>query len=201
MYAYFIGNITEIEEDNCIIEVGHIGYNLKISSLTAMKLSEKREAIKVYTYTCVREDAFLLYGFLSKNELDVFKKCITVNGIGPKGALGLLSVLEADELRIAICSEDVKAIAKAPGIGKKTAERLILDLKDKIGLDEAILGLDHGNANKSNSSNNIEKQEAIEALVSLGYIQSDCIKIVNQIPDGENMDSAQLVKLALKKLF
>lgn len=119
MIAYVNGIIEDITEDNVVIDVGGLGYNVRISSDTAAKLPGVGAQVRLYTYTCVREDAFLLYGFLSRNDLEIFKKCITVNGIGPKGALAILSVMDADSLRFAILSGDTKAISKAPGIGAR----------------------------------------------------------------------------------
>ena len=131
MIAYVKGIVADIAEDNAVIEVNGMGYNVRISADTAARMPGVGETVKLYTYTSVREDAIQLFGFLSGNDLAVFKKCITVNGIGPKGALAILSVLDADSLRFAIMSGDVKTICKAPGIGARTAERLILELKDK----------------------------------------------------------------------
>ena len=129
MIAYVKGIIDCITDDTVVVDVGGIGYNVKISDSTARLLPGIGQEVKMYTYTLVREDAFSLYGFLRRDDLEIFKKCITVNGIGPKGALAILSIMDANALRIAIVSGDAKAIAKAPGIGAKTAERLILDLK------------------------------------------------------------------------
>ena len=128
MIAYVNGVVDIISEDNVVLDVGGIGYNIKISASTAEKLPGAGKQVKLYTYTSVREDAIQLFGFLSRNDLDIFKKCISVSGIGPKGALAILSVLDADSLRFAILTGDAKAISKAPGIGAKTAERLILEL-------------------------------------------------------------------------
>ena len=139
MYAYLNGIIADIEDDNCIIDVNDIGYNVQISGQTMTRLPGIGERVKLFTYTNVKEDALQLYGFLSKADLEMFKKCITVSGIGPKGALGLLSAMDADDLRFAIISQDVKAISKAPGIGKRTAERLILELKDKLTIDDTMI--------------------------------------------------------------
>ena len=125
MIAYVKGIVEDITEDNAVVDVGGMGYNIRISADTAARLPGIGETVKLYTYTSVREDAIQLFGFLSKNDLDIFRKCITVSGIGPKGGLAILSVLDADSLRFAILSGDVKAITKAPGIGSKTAERLI----------------------------------------------------------------------------
>ena len=129
MIAYVKGTVEDISEDNAVVDIGGIGVNVRISADTAARLPGIGEKVKLYTYTSVREDAMQLFGFLARNDLEIFKKCITVSGIGPKGALAILSVLDADSLRFAIMSGDVKAITKAPGIGTRTAERLILELK------------------------------------------------------------------------
>ncbi len=203
MIAYVNGVIEDLAEDNVVIDIGGLGYNVKISADTASRLPGIGECVKLYTYTCVREDAFLLYGFLSRNDLDIFKKCITVNGIGPKGALAILSVMDADALRYAIISGDTKAISKAPGIGAKTAERLILDLKDKVKIDDSMINREIALTAKGNASmaSNPQIQEAVEALVSLGYGQAESLKAVNAVENAETMDASRLLKAALKKLF
>lgn len=202
MYAYVKGIVADIEEDNCVIDVNNIGYNVQISAQTAARLAGVGEQVKLYTYTNVKEDTLQLFGFLSKADLQMFKKCITVNGIGPKGALALLSVMDADELRFAIISQDVKAISKAPGIGKRTAERLVLELKDKLNIDDAMINHEI-NIYQGIAAplDNPQKQEAVEALVSLGYGQTESLKAVNGVEDAENMDAGTLLKAALKKLF
>lgn len=201
MIAYVDGIIEDITEDNVIIDVGGLGYNVKISADTAARLPGIGEHTRLYTYTCVREDAFLLYGFLSRNDLDIFKKCITVNGIGPKGGLSLLSVMDADSLRYAILSGDIKAISKAPGIGAKTAERLILDLKDKVKYDDTMIGKEIASTQVNSGALHEQLQEAVAALVSLGYGQAESMKAVQSIEGGESMDSGKLLKAALKKMF
>lgn len=201
MIAYVNGIVEDITEDNVVIDVGGIGYNVKISASTASRLPGIGEQVRLYTYTCVREDAFMLYGFLSRNDLDIFKKCITVNGIGPKGALAILSVLDADSLRFAIMSGDAKAIAKAPGIGTKTAERLVLDLKDKIKIDDTLIQREVDMTAAVNAMDTDQKKEAVEALVALGYGQTESIKAVNAIENIESMDAGAVLKAALKKLF
>lgn len=202
MIAYVHGIIEDISEDNVVIDVGGIGYNVRISADTASNLPATGETVRLYTYTLVREDAFLLYGFLSRDALDIFKKCITVNGIGPKGAMALLSVMDADSLRYAIMSGDAKAISKAPGIGIRTAERLILDLKDKIKIDDTMIAREiMDTANVSQSGEGQQKREAIEALVSLGYGRTESIKAINSIAGVEEMDSGAILKAALKKMF
>lgn len=202
MYAYLNGIIADIEEDNCIIDVNDIGYNVQISGQTMTRLPGIGERVKLFTYTNVKEDALQLYGFLSKADLEMFKKCITVSGIGPKGALGLLSAMDADDLRFAIISQDVKAISKAPGIGKRTAERLILELKDKLTIDDTMIQKEvDAYQGSSIAIDDAQKKEAVEALVALGYGQTESLKAVNAVPGGEDMDAGALLKAALKKLF
>lgn len=202
MYAYVKGIVADIEADNCVIDVNDIGYNVQISGQTAAKLPGIGEKVKLFTYTNVKEDTLQLFGFLTKADLEMFKKCITVNGIGPKGAQALLSVMDADELRFAIISQDVKAISKAPGIGKRTAERLVLELKDKLSIDDAMINREIASYQGTVSAvDNAQKQEAVEALVSLGYGQTESLKAVNAVEGAENMDAGALLKAALKKMF
>ncbi len=202
MIAYVNGIVGDITGDNVVIDVGGIGYNVKISADTAARLPGTGEPVKLYTYTSVREDAFLLYGFLTRSDLEIFKKLITVNGIGPKGGLSILSVMDADDLRFAIMSGDSKAISKAPGIGPKTAQRVILDLKDKIEIDDTMISkeMDSYGANPM-AADSAQKQEAVAALVSLGYGQAESLKAVNSIEGIEEMDSGEVLKAALKKMF
>ncbi len=202
MIAYVKGIIEDITEDNAVIDVNGIGYNVKISADTASRLPGIGEAVKLYTYTCVREDAFQLFGFLTRSDLEIFKKLITVNGIGPKGGLAILSVMDADDLRFAIMSGDAKAISKAPGIGAKTAQRVILDLKDKISIDDEMISREIAQGSAASlRADTPQKQEAIAALVSLGYGQAESAKAVNAIEDIETLDSGAVLKAALKKLF
>ena len=206
MIAYVNGIVEDISEDNVVIDVGGIGYNVRISADTASKLPGIGEPAKLYTNLSVREDAQWLYGFLSRSALELFKKCITVNGIGPKGALAILSVMDVDSLRYAIMTGDAKAISKAPGIGAKTAERLILDLKDKIQIDDALIGREIAETAAGAGAGNPladtpQKKEAVEALMALGYGQTESIKAVNSIPDIENMDSGAILKAALKRML
>lgn len=203
MIAYVNGILDDIAEDNAVVDVGGVGYNVKISADTASRLPGTGEPVRLYTYTCVREDAFLLYGFLNRGDLEIFKKLITVNGIGPKGGLAILSVMGADDLRYAILSGDAKAIARAPGIGAKTAQRVILDLKDKLSFDDEMIGREVAATAAENSlkGDTPQKKEAIEALMSLGYTQAESARAVNAIEGIEEMDSGAVLKAALKKMF
>lgn len=200
MIGFVKGRIDEITEDNVVVDIGGIGCNVKISGETAAQLSGINEEVKLYTYTCVREDSFQLYGFLTRDDLEIFKKLITVNGIGPKGGLAILSVMSADNLRFAIISGDAAAIAKAPGIGKKTAERVILDLKDKVSIEDTFVS---GKMTQSNekTADNQAKKEAVEALTALGYSASDALRAVNMVSFEEGMSVEAILKLALKNMF
>lgn len=202
MIAFVKGRIDEITEENVVIDVGGIGYNVKISTQTAALLPSLEEEVKLYTYTCVREDMFSLYGFLTRDDLEIFKRLITVNGIGPKGGLAILSVMSADNLRFAIISGDAAAISKAPGIGKKTAERVILDLKDKFSLEDTLVHKEMLKLKEGGSiSDHHARNEAVEALTALGYSASDALHAVKSVQADENMDVETILKLALKNMF
>ncbi len=200
MIGFVKGRIDEISEENVVVDIGGIGCNVKISSETAAQLSGVNEEVKLYTYTCVREDLFQLYGFLTRDELEIFKKLITVNGIGPKGGLAILSVMSADNLRFAIIAGDAAAIAKAPGIGKKTAERVILDLKDKVSIEDTFVSKEMTQLTEKTVDKQA-KNEAVEALTALGYSASDALRAVNMVSFEENMSVETILKLALKNMF
>jgi len=184
-----------------VIEVNNIGYEVYLPASSIMELPSKGTAVKLYTYMHVREDAIGLFGFLTKDDLEMFKLLITVNGIGPKGALGILSSISADDIRFAVLAEDVKMIAKAPGIGNKTASKLILELKDKFKLESAFeQRLMNQEAKNQGSGISFKKEEAVQALTVLGYSGTDALKIVNQIDITEDMTSEEILKLCLKKM-
>lgn len=196
MYAYIYGQIVEKESENLVVEVGQIGYNIHIAPGMVPRFPEVGQMAKVYTYTSVREDAFWLYGFTSKDELSMFKQLITVSGIGPKGAMGILSVMDVDTLRLAILSQDSKMIAKAPGVGAKSALRIVLELKDKVKPEDVI-----GQAAKvdeDSSAASVVRQEASEALVALGYTVSDAYRVLQQIEIMEETTVEAVIKAALR---
>ncbi|MBO5033786.1 MAG: Holliday junction branch migration protein RuvA [Lachnospiraceae bacterium] len=198
MYAYIKGEIADITEDNLVLECNNIGYNIRIPLSVAQRLPGVGAAVKIYTYTSVREDALNLFGFLSRDDLEIYKKLIAVNGIGPKGALNILSAMSADELRFAILSGDAKAIAKAPGIGNKSAERIILELKDKIKLYCEEPFSDNDTAAQNLSVTSSAQNEAMEALTALGYSPAESLKAVKQLTITEDMDSGAILKQALR---
>jgi holliday junction DNA helicase RuvA len=202
MIGYLKGELAEIKENYVVLEVGNIGYEVYLPSASIMELPTRGSTAKLYTYLHVREDAISLYGFLTKDDLDMFKLLITVNGIGPKGALGILSAISADDIRFAVLAEDVKAISKAPGIGNKTASKLILELKDKFKLETAFeQRLINQEEKRGGSSIFGKKEEAIQALTVLGYSSGDALKIVNQIELTEAMTSEEILKLCLKQMY
>lgn len=201
MYAYFIGRITYMTADSVVLEVNNIGYNIKVSAQTIQNLGHLSGEVKLYTYTYVKEDALGLFGFLTREELEIFKMMLTVNGIGPKGALSILSTLSVDTLRFAILSGDAKSIAKAPGVGAKSAERLIIDLKDKINAED-VFTLNSSESNAVIVTQELPaKKEAIEALTALGYSATDALKAVNQITCTEDTTVEEILKQALKVIM
>lgn len=201
MIAYLKGTMEDIGQENVILEVNNIGYNVKIAGRTGALLPAIGEEVKLYTYTYVREDAFLLYGFLTRDDLEIFKLLITVSGIGPKGALAILSVMDADGVRVAIISGDAKAISKAPGVGSKTAERVIIDLKDKVSLEDTFVSRQAASYQGDTAGAGSVLKEAAEALVALGYASSDALKAVKQVEGAEQMDVEEVLKQALKKMI
>lgn len=203
MIAYIKGILADVTREEAVVDVHDIGYRIWISGMTFQRLPGIGERVKLYTYTHVKEDAFQLYGFLAKDELELFRKLITVNGIGPKGALAILSVLGADELRFAILSGDSKAISKAPGVGAKTAQRVILDLKDKISIEDTFVNkeaADYAQSLGAVSGVNEARGEAVEALTALGYGSSEALRAVKQVEMTTDMDTEAILKAALKFL-
>jgi Holliday junction DNA helicase RuvA len=200
MISFLKGELAEIKDNYVILEVNNIGYEVSLPVSSIMELPSKGSSIKLFTYLHVREDAIGLFGFLTKDDLEMFKLLITVNGIGPKGALGILSGITADEIRFAVLAEDAKTIAKAPGIGNKTASKLILELKDKFKLENAFELKLMNQAGSKSSGIFSKREEAIQALTVLGYSATDALKIVNQIDITEEMSSETILKLCLKKM-
>lgn len=200
MYAYIRGELAEINIDHIVIETGGIGYQIFIPGQTFDYLPAIGEEIKVYTYLYLREDAMILYGFLTKDDLGLFKMLISVSGIGPKGGLAILSTLDADDLRFAVLSGDAKAIAKAPGVGAKTAQRVILELKDKMSLEEAFEKKTQHVQSQGASGSNLVKNDAVMALTALGYSSTESLKAVSAVEITGDMDVEDVLKAALKHM-
>ncbi|MCI7491844.1 MAG: Holliday junction branch migration protein RuvA [Lachnobacterium sp.] len=201
MYSYIKGELAEVNTDHIVIDVGGIGYMIYIPAQSLNYLPGIGEMLKVHTYLYMREDAMILYGFLTKDDLEMFKLLITVSGIGPKGGLAVLSTLSSDDLRFAVLSGDSKAISKAPGIGSKTAQRVIIDLKDKLSLEDAFeKKLEHENEKINVSSNSQVKNDAVMALNALGYSSTESLKAVSKVEITDDMDVEDVLKAALKHM-
>ena len=200
MFAFVRGTAVDMTENSVIVEAGGIGYEIYMTG-TDLSQIHMGEEVKIHTYFNVREDAMQLYGFRSKDDLQMFKLLLGVNGVGPKAAVGVLTGITADELRFAILSDDVKTLSKAPGIGKKTAQKLILELKDKMKLEDAFeLKLAHEQEKAVAGLGEISdgRQEAVEALVALGYSSTDALRAVRKVTDVAPDDVEGLLKAALK---
>ncbi|MBQ8971293.1 MAG: Holliday junction branch migration protein RuvA [Lachnospiraceae bacterium] len=204
MIAYLKGTVAAIYEQQIVLEVNDIGYNVQMPQSSLQLIGGVGEELKVYTYLNVREDAMLLFGFLTRDDLELFKQLLQVGGIGPKGGLALLSAMSADDLRFAIVSSDEKTIAKAPGIGKKTAQRLIIELKDKISIQDAFEAKlsAEGELPAGVEAAGSAQSESLEARVALGYSQAQALKAVRQAAAGltppASDDVEEILKQALK---
>ena len=203
MIAYLKGTLEEIGNDYIVVDVNNIGYQVKVSLRVMEGLPALGNLMKIHTYTYVREDIIALYGFLTKDDLQMFLLLLGVNGVGPKGALGILSMFSAQELRLAIISQDSKTIAKAPGIGAKTAQRMLIDLKDKVSVEETFekMGEQSVAMSAASTAGSGAKADAIEALTALGYSASESMKAVNMVEITDGMSSDTILKQALKHMF
>lgn len=200
MYSYLKGELVEVSEDTIVVEVNNIGYNIHIPVGMAGHFGGIGQKVKVYTYLHVKEELMELYGFLTRDDLTIFKLLLGVSGIGPKGALAILTVMSPDDLRFAVLGEDVKAISKAPGIGSKTAKRLILELKDKLKLEDVLEQKVGGIATEQANSLSGAKSEAVQALTALGYSPSEALKAVNGVEPTPDMTVEEVLKAALKQM-
>ena len=195
MISFVKGELAEILEGKIVVETGGLGIEINVPASVMEELPVIGEEVKIYTYFRVSEDAMSLYGFNSRRDLAMFEQLIGVSGIGPKGALSILSAMNPDELRMAIITGDDKLIATAPGIGARTAQRVIVDLKDKVNRDDIAGVIPTAN----NASVNSDAAEVIEALVNLGYGRSEASRIVRNIA-ADGMDAEQMLKEALRSL-
>lgn len=203
MIHFVKGILDTVSENMVVVENGGIGFEIMVPLSVVSGLPQIGNEVKIYTYTYVREDALQLYGFLTRDELSMFKLLITVSGIGPKGALGILSVMDADALRFAILADDAKSISKAPGIGAKTASKLILELKDKMDFEEAVTHvLDQGQAEAAGgvSDEGMAANDAIQALVALGYTSTEAVKAVKKVDITADMTVEDILRAGLKNL-
>ena len=203
MFYYIAGELTYKDLGTCVLDCGGVGYKLTVSQITSESLAPYvGKRVKLFTFLAVRENEIELFGFSSEEERSCFNMLTSVSGVGPKVAMNILSVMTPESLSVAISTEDVKAIAKAPGIGAKTAARIILELKDKIAKEIYIpdaASLIRGSSSKQPSGSNKNITEATEALAVLGYDKNTIISVLKDI-DTANNDVGEIIRLALKKL-
>ena len=202
MISYIRGTLAEKNEDSAVVEAHGVGYQIFVPVPVLSELPPLGESVKIYTYFSVREDGMSLFGFLSRQDLAMFKQLIGVNGIGPKSALGILSALRPDVLRMAVASGDAKTISRAPGVGPKTAQRIILDLKDKIRPEDVLAGgLEESLAVPEEISGGGQAgKEAVEALTALGYSAAEAAGAVKKVKITEEMTAEDVLKGALRHL-
>lgn len=202
MISYIRGELAAIEEEKVIVDVNGIGYGIYMPGHAMGYLPPLGEEVKIHTYLNVREDAMQLFGFLTRDDLNVFRLVIGVSGIGPKGGLSILSHLSPDELRFAVMAHDVKAISAAPGIGKKTAEKLIIELKDKLSVEDILERNqeDAGKVSTGTAANEVQA-EAVQALTALGYGSTEAMKAVKKVKPEEAATVEDVLKQALKYII
>lgn len=198
MISYLKGELAGAGEGIAVVDVGGMGFRVFITDRDQADLPAVGDPVQLYTYLSVREDAIWLYGFLSEEDRQVFRQLLTVSGVGPKAALGILSALSANDLRFAVFSDDVKAISKAPGVGLKTAKKLILELKDRLKLEDAIPGGGNPDEEAGSHAQDTDVTEAVEALVTLGYSSSEALRAVKRVKMAGNMKTEDILGEALK---
>lgn len=200
MIGFLKGILEAVYEDRVIIDVNGIGFNVSMPASQLEMLDPMGSDVKVYTYMAVREDAMQLYGFITADSLELFKMLIQVNGIGPKGALALLSSMSTEDLRYAIISGDAKTISKAPGIGAKTAQRLIIDLKDRVSVRDMLNVYSTGRTDPAKTEQGTARSEAVEALTALGYSSSEALRAVKESGADDDADVETIIKLAFSRI-
>lgn len=189
------GTVAQLEAEYCIVDTaGGVGYRVFMPSAHLAQLVLGKE-VRIHVHTAVREDAILLYGFLSREYYDLFEILLTVSGVGPKMALGILSAIKPDAFYTAVSNKDVKMLVKLPGVGKKTAERMLLELKDKVSgssdSDDVVQEIAEAGGSGAVA-------EAIEALVSLGYSNSEIMPVLKEIPYCASLSGEAILRQALK---
>ena len=207
MIHFIHGMLSDVAEGLVVVEAAGVGYGIHVPASVIGALPPIGEDIKIYTYFSLTQNGVDLYGFLSPEDRAMFTMLLTVSGIGPKGALGILSALTPDDLRMAIVTGDSKAISRAPGVGNKTAQRVVLELKDKLDATEVFSSaLDHGHgagaAVDAEAAAGVygAQKEAVEALVALGYSNVEASRAVKKVELSEGMTVDQILKASLKNL-
>ncbi len=188
MYNFFKGKVVEILTDKIVLENNNIGYEIFLSERDIRSIYDKEE-VKVYTYFNVREDAMLLYGFMDKEDKNTFIQLLNVSKVGTKTALSILNKLSSSEITLALENSDVNTISKCPGVGKKTAERIILELKGKLVVSSDIINIQ-----------NTDMNDAYEAMIGLGFDETSIKKIFKKIDNIDKLSTEEIIKLGLKEL-
>lgn len=202
MISYIKGSLEHKGDNNIIIECGGIGYGMTVSGQFMDKLPPVHSEMKAYTYLNVREDGISLFGFYSQEELDIFRILTGVSGVGPKVAMSILSSLTVNELKLAVISEDVKSISRANGVGAKGASRIILELKDKLSIEDMLDAAYDSSVDYSEvPSGHDVRADVITALTSLGYTGVEAGRAVSSVEGALDMDEEKLLKEALKRLI
>ena len=206
MISFIHGELAEIQEGMIVVEASGVGYGIRVPATVIGSLPSIGEEVKIYTYFSVTQNGVELCGFSTPEDREMFTMLLTVSGVGPKGALGILSAMSPDDLRMAIVTGDSKAISRAPGVGSKTAQRIVLDLKDKLDATEVFSSaMDHGSSGGGTSLSGAvmahsAQREAVEALVALGYSETEASRAVKKVEISGDMTVDQILKLALKNL-
>ena len=205
MLSYLKGLYTENDIDTITVECGGVGYRVYVPVTALPHLPAIGGEVKIYTYFKPAEDCFSIYGFIRKDDLNVFKQLIKVSGVGPKVAMAILGTLSADDLRFAVAAEDDKSISKAPGVGTKIAKKIVLELKDKLGVaigdgrgaegSSVLTGISDGNIGLNNV-----RSDALEALTTLGYTSAESLKAISKVEFDENTPVELLIKMALREM-
>ena len=203
MIAFLKGEVADMTEGSIILDVNGVGYEVLVPGQLLSMLEGIGQSLKLYTHMQVREDTVTLFGFLTRDDLQMFRMLISVNGVGPRAGLSILSALGADDLRFAVLADDAKRISKTPGIGEKTAQKIILELKDKLDLEEAFekkLAAAENAPEISAAAGDDIIQDAVQALVALGYGSTEALKAVRSVKPAENMNTEDILKEALKRM-
>ena len=192
------GKVIEKQAPDLLVDVQGVGYEVLVSLNTFFDVPEVGAVVTLHTHFVVREDIQQLYGFTKLSERSLFRNLIKVNGVGPKMALAILSGMSANDFAVCVHNNDTATLVKLPGVGKKTAERLLIEMRDKIGdIDTSASGAGAGGGHSAQSD---IAQEAESALIALGYKPADAAKIVNRVADESVTDAGQLIRLALKSM-
>ena len=198
MLAYIRGTLADIDDNVIILENNGVGYGVNSSMNTIRQLSNMGSEVKLNTKLIPKEDSLTLYGFYDKEELNMFELLLSVSGIGPKGALAILSAMTVSDIRFAVAGGDSKAFAAVSGVGKKTAERVIVDLKDKVDIVEAVES--KLNSSATVSANTSVKEEVLQALVALGYSPSNAARALDKMTITDSTTTEQLLSDTLKQM-